>query len=84
MSDGKKEVWKLSQPLKADPVFHALGAVHTNDLLPTPSNRPELKALPLEFISLYGLDATSTATIILITLLQLAWHRFWILITQSQ
>jgi hypothetical protein len=60
MSDGKKEVWKLSQPLKADPVFHALAAVHTNDLLPTPSTRPELKALPLEFISLYGLDVTST------------------------
>lgn len=61
MSDGKKEVWKLTQPLKADPVFHALVAVQTNNLLPTPSTRPELKALPLEFISLYGLDATSTS-----------------------
>jgi len=61
MSDGKKEVWKLTQPLKADPVFRALVAVHTNDLLPTPSTKPELKALPLEFISLYGLDATSTS-----------------------
>jgi hypothetical protein len=61
MSDGKKEVWKLTQPLKADPVFHALAAVHTNELLPTPSTRPEPKALPLEIISLYGLDATSTS-----------------------
>jgi hypothetical protein len=40
MSDGKEEVWKLSQPLKAGSVFHALAAVHTNDLLPT--HRPSL------------------------------------------
>src|ERR1700722_20036258 len=60
MSDGKKEVWKLTQPLKDDPVFQALVVVHTGDLLPAPSTRPELKALPLDFISLYGLDATST------------------------
>jgi hypothetical protein len=60
MSDGKEEVWKLSQPLKADPVFHALAAVHMNDLLPTPSTKLELKTFPLEFISLYGLDVIST------------------------
>jgi hypothetical protein len=58
---GKKEVWKLTRPLKADRVFHTLAAVHTNDLLPTPSIRPEIEALPPKFIGLYSLDATSTS-----------------------
>jgi hypothetical protein len=60
MSDGKKEIWKIAQPLRADSVFQALALENTN-FLPTSSTGPGIEALPSEFIELYGLDATSTA-----------------------
>lgn len=60
MSDGKKEIWKITQPLTADGVFQALAPANMNDSLPTSSTVPELDALPSEFIELYSLEATST------------------------
>jgi hypothetical protein len=60
MSDGKKEIWKITQPLRSDSVFQALALEYTN-FLPTPSTGPGLEALPSEFIKLYGLDAKSTS-----------------------
>lgn len=60
MSDGKKEIWKIADPLRADSVFRPVGQEHQKDLLPTYSTVPELEALPSELIKLYGFDATST------------------------
>ena len=58
MSDGWKEIWKITQPLRADSVFRAL--VLEQKFLPASSTVSWLGALPSEFVKLYGLDATST------------------------
>lgn len=60
MTDGKKEIWRLTQPMRADSIFQALTPVQVNDLLPTSLTEPKLEALPSNFIKLYSLDATST------------------------
>jgi len=61
MSDGKKEVWKITDPLRADSVFQPLAPEHQHDFLPTYSTVVELQTLPSELIKLYGLDVMSTA-----------------------
>ena len=59
MSEGKKEMWKIAKPLRADCVWQALALEHMK-FVPTSSTIPRLEALPPEFIQLYGLDPTST------------------------
>ena len=61
MIDGKMEIWKITQPLRADSVFQALAPAQANDFLPTPLTGPQRDALPSEFVELYGLHATSIA-----------------------
>jgi hypothetical protein len=61
MSDGKKEIWKLTQPSKADSVLQAIDPPHTNELLVPLLTNPEPPAVPSEFIELYGLDTTVTS-----------------------
>ena len=58
MSDGKKEIWNITQPFRADCVFQVL-ALEYITFLPTPKG-PGLEALPSELIRLYNLDASST------------------------
>jgi hypothetical protein len=60
MSDGKKEIWKITDPLRADSVFRLMGPEHHKDFLPTYPTMLELDALPSELVRLCGLDATST------------------------
>jgi|ERR1700722_3788389 hypothetical protein len=60
MCDGKKEVWKIADPLRAGSAFQPLAPEHQKDFLPTYSTVAELETLPSELINLNGLDATST------------------------
>lgn len=60
MSAGKEEIWKITQPSRADSVFQPLVSGY-GYFLPTPSTGPGLEALPPEFVKLYELDAASTA-----------------------
>lgn len=60
MSEGKKEIWGIAQPLRADSVFQALAIEQTN-FLPNSSTEPGLEALPSGSIKLYGLDAMPIA-----------------------
>ena len=60
MSDGKKEIWKIADPLRTDSVFQAVAPEDKKDFLLPYSTGFELEALPSEFIKLYGLDASST------------------------
>lgn len=60
MSNGKKEIWKITQPLTAESVFQAQAPANTDDSLPPSSTVPELETLPPGFIKLYGLEAMST------------------------
>jgi hypothetical protein len=60
MSDGKNEVSKIADPLRADGAFRTLAPEHQKDCLPTYSTVVEPETLPSELIKLYGLDATST------------------------
>jgi len=61
MSDGKKEIWKLSQPLKEDLVYQVLAPSHTNSLLPTLPTETMFEVLPPELISFCNLDTASTS-----------------------
>jgi hypothetical protein len=58
---GKKEVWKITDPLRADTAFQPLAPDHQYNCLPTYSTVVELQTLPSELIKLYGFDATLTA-----------------------
>ena len=60
MGDGKKEIWKLAQPLRGDSVFLAV-ALEQTTFFPTPPNRLRLEALPSNFLNLYDLSAMSTS-----------------------
>jgi hypothetical protein len=60
MSDGKKEVWKITQSLRADSIFQPLAPPKYMNFLEPSSTGSGLETLPSEFIKLYGLDATST------------------------
>ena len=59
MSDGKKEIWKLTQPWRVDSVFRPLVLEHMN-YVPPPSSVIGLEALPSEFLKFYSLDTMST------------------------
>ncbi len=61
MIDGKKEIWKLSQPLKEDLVYQVLAPSHTNSLLPTLPTETIFKGLGPELISFCNLDTASTS-----------------------
>ncbi|MCJ1475382.1 hypothetical protein MMC13_004044 [Lambiella insularis] len=58
MSFGRKEIWQLTQTLMAGSMFQAL-ALESSYPSPSSSNRQGLEALPLEFLELYDLEATS-------------------------
>lgn len=60
MSDGKKQIWRVCEPLRADSVFQPLGPIFVNGP-PALSVMPGLETLPPELINLCGLDATSTS-----------------------
>lgn len=61
MNDGKKEVWRIVRDLKHDPIFNALAAVHTNELIPPFSNNLKIDSLPQDFVRLYGLNDDTTS-----------------------
>jgi hypothetical protein len=55
MTNGMKELWKITQESQRDPSFSAMAAAHTSELLPGPAMRPNFEALPFEFTTLYAL-----------------------------
>ena len=59
MSDGKKEIWKITQPLRSDCVFQALAVEHMG-FFTTSCTAPGLQTLPLELLMLCGLDGMAT------------------------
>ncbi|KAK3718917.1 hypothetical protein LTR37_004833 [Vermiconidia calcicola] len=81
MSDGKKEVWKIVDPLREDSVWrHALDYSANNDPLPYDHRVPELDLLYPWLIKIYDFDPSSsehnedpyyTAASILVRLLEL-------------
>lgn len=62
MSDGKKEVWRLSNPLREDSVWRAAMSFD-HDKEPTPQvRRPELEALLPYLTRLYNYDESADGT----------------------
>lgn len=61
MSEGKKEVWKITDPLRVDSVFHPMvpDFLHYASPIPTSRLKPELQKLPYELIQLCKLDDSS-------------------------
>ena len=59
MSEGKKAVWKITDPLRVDSVFRPMLLENYSFLHASPT-AVDLVSLPCGFAQLYGLDATST------------------------
>ena len=57
ISDGKKTIWKMTDPLRSDSVFAPLKDAHTNNYLP---HEGELKDLPDGFLELFKLDESTS------------------------
>lgn len=60
MSDGKKEIWRLSDPTREDSPFRGMAIEMQKDFIRTYDIGSEIDPLPYEFVDLYSLDATST------------------------
>jgi hypothetical protein len=58
MSEGKKEIWKIADPLRVDSVFYSMVPDFMQYASPT-SSRSELQKLPPELIQLCKLDDAS-------------------------
>ena len=52
MSQGKKEIWKIADPLRADSVFHPVALDFMQYASPDSSSRSELQKLPQDLIQL--------------------------------
>ncbi|PGH14750.1 hypothetical protein AJ80_05794 [Polytolypa hystricis UAMH7299] len=61
LTDGKREVYKITNPARLDSVFHTLFKP-TGDFLPCDPRGTDLKNIPDEFIKLYELDHPSSGT----------------------
>jgi len=55
MSDGKKAIWKLVQPLGPDSIYASVASKQYNNFLPVWSREPNVDTLPAEFVKLYNL-----------------------------
>lgn len=63
MSEGKMSVWKLTDPLRPDSVFHVLASENKKDHSFAHTSKAVvtgLEGFPAGFIQLYGLDESST------------------------
>ncbi|EMC91129.1 hypothetical protein BAUCODRAFT_134803 [Baudoinia panamericana UAMH 10762] len=61
MSDGKKEVWRIANPLREDSVWRpVMTHVHSNDATPV-ADRPELNHLIPAMTRLYSFDESANA-----------------------
>ncbi len=59
MSQGKKEIWKITQPLRNESVFRPL-VMDNMSFIPDPSTLLGLEVLPPDLTKLCDLDASST------------------------
>ena len=59
MSQGKKEIWKITQPLRSEGVFRPL-VMDNISFIPEPSTLLRLEVLPPDLPKLCDLDALST------------------------
>ena len=60
MSDGKKAVWKIADPLRPDSAFKDLAKDHVNIFQPRHQSVPHVDAPYAEFAKIFELDADST------------------------
>ncbi|MCJ1447225.1 MAG: hypothetical protein MMC23_007736 [Stictis urceolatum] len=56
MSDGKKAVFKLAEPLRPDSVFRSMHTQRWDEIVPSSTLGPEFKSLPPEFMDIYELE----------------------------
>ncbi|MCJ1419818.1 hypothetical protein MMC32_006174 [Xylographa parallela] len=61
ISTRKEAVWRLTNPLRPDGIFHILADEYRNEYLPSAAIRSGIEGIPRSFLQLYGLDALSTA-----------------------
>ena len=59
LSDGKREIWRIAQPLRKDGMFQALALEHRSIFVASYTN-PALHNLPAELLIHCGLDNAST------------------------
>lgn len=59
MSEGKKAIWEIANPLRADSAFHAFSLEDADDVLSIGMRITKLETLPSELIELCGLDRPS-------------------------
>ena len=61
MSEGKRAIWVIADPLRPDSVFHSLSEEFDNAYYFAPKFAPGIDGIPTAFIKLYGFDVTTTA-----------------------
>jgi hypothetical protein len=60
MSDGKKVVWKIADPLRPDSVFKGLAMDLRQEIRPLPSIGEEMAVFPPQFTDFFDLNSEST------------------------
>ena len=61
LNNGKKVMWGITNPTRADSIFHVLSDVYQGASPPDSSTEPGIEGVPLALIQLYDLDLPSTA-----------------------
>lgn len=61
MSQNKKTIWNIANPLRPDSIFHSLAQDYATSIMRSSPDISGIKTIPPAFIHLYGLDNASTA-----------------------
>ena len=61
IGNGKAAIWKLTNPLRLDSLFHKSATLYMASNTPSIASAPINESVPPRFIQLYNLDSSSTA-----------------------